>query len=441
MVLNSIANKINLPEILGEHANEILSLVYAHCLNYKSVNNMPEWFERTDLNSILDLDGLTEYSLLTALDDFNEDRVEEVQRNIFNSVKKTYNLSSRGIVYDVTNTYLYGTKCQLAKLGHSKEGRKDKPLIQIGLAATQKEGIPIFHKTFDGNIHDSKTLHSLVQMFSGYKLNSGLFVYDRGIFSKENIKDIHDLGWSTLCGISMNNALKDIIRDILEDELINEVSNMISLSKKNVFYIKSINHSFNGVKGKLAICYNDRKRTEIKEFRHCEISNAYNLLSKGKPIKPGLERYFTASGRIKKGEVESAEEFDGYFCLFSTKKMSNKDMIRLYFDKDVIEKSFRTLKGITNLRPVRHWLYDRVIAHVFICYLSYLLLSILKLNLRNNDLDISSEKALKELESMYRVYLYDKKGKNNFKRTVILSKQQKIILKSVDKSLIRKCGV
>ena len=74
-------------------------------------------------------------------------------------------------------------------------------------------------------------------------------------------------------------------------------------------------------------------------------------------------------------------------------------------------------------------------------YLSYLLLSILKLNLRNNDLDISSEKALKELESMYRVYLYDKKGKNNFKRTVILSKQQKIILKSVNKSLIRKCGV
>ena len=188
-----------------------------------------------------------------------------------------------------------------------------------------------------------------------------LHVYDRGIFSKENIKDIHNLGWSTLCGISMNNALEDIIRDILEDGPINEVSNMIALSKKNVFYIKSINYSFNGVKGKLAICYNDRKKTEIREFRHCEISNAYNLLSKGKSIKSGLEKYFTASGRIRKGEIESAEKFDGYFCLFTTKKMSNKDMIRLYFDKDVIEKSFRTLKGITNLRPVRHWLYDRVI--------------------------------------------------------------------------------
>ena len=60
--------------------------------------------------------------------------------------------------------------------------------------------------------------------------------------------------------------------------------------------------------------------------------------------------------------MKKAEEFDGYSCIFCPLKRytNGKEMIQLYFDKDVVEKAFRTLKGITNLRPIRHWLYDRV---------------------------------------------------------------------------------
>ena len=68
LVLNHIAQEINLPLLLGPYGNEILSMVYAHCLNYESVNQMPSWYERTDLNMLLDLDGLTEERLLNALD-------------------------------------------------------------------------------------------------------------------------------------------------------------------------------------------------------------------------------------------------------------------------------------------------------------------------------------------------------------------------------------
>jgi transposase len=42
-----------------------------------------------------------------------------------------------------------------AKRGSAQQGR---PLIQIGLGVTQDEGIPVFHKTFDGNIADARTL-------------------------------------------------------------------------------------------------------------------------------------------------------------------------------------------------------------------------------------------------------------------------------------------
>jgi transposase len=61
-----------------------------------------------------------------------------------------------GVIYDVTNTYLYGKKCCMGKLGHDKDGADGRPLIQIGLGVTQDEGLPVFHKTFDGNIADSR---------------------------------------------------------------------------------------------------------------------------------------------------------------------------------------------------------------------------------------------------------------------------------------------
>jgi hypothetical protein len=66
LVLHHLAKKIRLPERLGPNSQEILSLVYAHCLDYRSLNDMPQWFERTDLNSLLELDGLTEKRLVNA---------------------------------------------------------------------------------------------------------------------------------------------------------------------------------------------------------------------------------------------------------------------------------------------------------------------------------------------------------------------------------------
>src|SRR3990167_10616389 len=138
MLLNHLAQEIYLPEILGQYGDEILSLVYAHCLDYKSISRMKHWFERTDLNMILDIDGLTEARLLSALDSLEDQSPEFLQRKIFEEVQKKYKLEIKGLLYDVTNTYLFGKNCSIAKLGKSKEGRNGKPLIQIGLGVTQK---------------------------------------------------------------------------------------------------------------------------------------------------------------------------------------------------------------------------------------------------------------------------------------------------------------
>ena len=115
-----------------------------------------------------------------------------------------------------------------------------------------------------------------------------------------------------------------------------------------------------------------------------------------------------------------------------------KEVVKIYFGKDLVEKAFRTLKGITQIRPVRHWLEERVKAHIFICYLSYLLLSLLQLKLKKTEFNAIN--ALEELDTMYKVHIKDPKTKNTFTKTVALTKKQEDILKAVNKNLLKECS-
>ena len=434
LVLHHLAKEIQLPERLGPYSQEVLSLVYAHCLDYRSLNHMPQWFERTDLNFLLDLDVLTEKRLLGALDYLDGLDAETWQRDLFQSLRRHYHLRLSGVIYDVTNTYLYGRRCPLGKLGKDKEGVKGRPLIQIGLAVTQKEGFPLFHKVFDGNVHDSRTLRDLVTLFGSYRLPRGLFVYDRGIVSGRNINDINSLQWHTLCGIPLNPALKKLWHTWANPMRMLKFSNRVRVGS-SVFYTQIRPYSLDGIRGRLALCLNDLRQREARESRRDEISYAQKLLAEGKAIKPGLRPLFDARGRLRPDKLAEAEQWDGYSCVFTTSSLPEQDMLSLYFDKDLIEKAFRSLKGITQLRPIRHWFAERVRAHVFLCYLAYLLLSLLRYHLRKTD--FTAEQALIELGTMYKVYLRDSQHRFRLSRTVTLNKNQEIILKAIDKALLK----
>ena len=358
LALHSIAQKINLPKILGEYSNEILSMVYAHCLDYKSVRNMPKWYERTDLNILLNLEGLTQSRLVSAMDSINDDQIESYQENIFKNVKKAYNIDSKGMVYDLTNTYFCGKNCTMGKTGRSKDGHRQDDLIQIALATTQKEGIPVFHKTFNGNIHDSKTLSDISYSLDKFKIRSGLLIYDKGIVSEKNLNLIGELGWHTLCGLPLREKEKSVIRRALKRDDLSQISNMAYFGESS-FYVKGLSHSFGSIRGKLAICYNESRRVEILERRRKRILEAQKLKKNNKKIDKDLEKFLTFQGRIRNDVIKEEEEFDGYTCIFSTKNIPDKEMVKLYFDKDIIEKAFRTLKGASNLRPIRCWLKNR----------------------------------------------------------------------------------
>ncbi len=122
-------------------------------------------------------------------------------------------------------------------------------------------------------------------------------------------------------------------------------------------------------------------------------------------------------------------------AIFSTKSMEEKEAVHGYFEKDKIEKAFRTLKSLLEMDKIRFWMKDKVKAHIFVCYLSYLLLSLLDYKLQK--IGISAENALKIMESMHRVHITDPKTKNTFIKMVALTKQQENILKAINPKLMK----
>ena len=102
----------------------------------------------------------------------------------------------------------------------------------------------------------------------------------------------------------------------------------------------------------------------------------------------------------------------------------------------VTSKDYLYPKGIIRVQPIRHWLYKGVISHVFICYLSYLLLSLLRIKLKK--IEITPLDALQELDTMYKVYMRDTKKEFKIVRVVALTKKQEKILKAIDRKLLER---
>lgn len=435
LVLNSLAEKIGLHEILGEYSAELLSMIYSHCINPKSINKMQDWFAKTDLNRLLNLEGLTEKRVAGAFESIGSyDKIEFIQEKIFKSIKSEFKLDEENYFYDLTNVYFFGSDCKIAKRGKSKEGGFKK-IVQIGLSTT-KQGIPVFHRTFPGNVFDSRSLFELLRAFKDYGIKNTFLVWDRGISSKININDAKDMGFNVLCGLAIKGKLSLEIDSILKNNKITLPKNRVQLQNTSIYVIAK-RFTYDKTKGYLYVCLNRQTRVQKQERRLLKISKAQKRFNEDKKIPLNLEKYINKRGKIIAQAVSLAEKSDGFSLLFSTKKIDSAEAIKRYFEKDVVEKAFQCLKGVVKVRPIRMWLEKNVRAHIFICYLSYLLLSTLNLVIKEKGMDLSPNGALEQLEGMYKIYFLNEKTKTTFTKTVTLTKQQQNILKAVDKKLLK----
>jgi transposase len=433
LVLDEIAKELGLSALLGDGGEYLLSLAYAHCVSPDSVNGLARWYQKTEIESLLHIPDVSYKKLLETIDAVDD--VAGVQRRIFRRLKTVLNVSPSAYFYDLTNVYFYGLCCPLAKRGHNADGRTD-PQIQIGLAVTQKDGLPIFHKVYEGHIFDARTLPDILREFERDEIGEVCLVWDRGVSSKLNIREARQQGYHVLCGLALKAGLKKEAERLLSDDLVS-MRHRVRL-KNATFYVKKKRYIADGVRGYLALCLNEKERQATHERRYDEIDNALRRLKERKPIKEGLRKYLHGRA-INHRVLAEAERYDGLSVVFSTRALDEEEMVRGYFEKDRVEKSFRCMKSVLEMDKVRFWLANRVRGHIFVCYLAYLLLSVLEYKL--NGTGVTASEALETMSSMYRVYLTDPKSKNKFVKTVTLSKAQEEILKKVNPRFLKNPGV
>ena len=418
LALNSIARRLGLFDLIGEHANAIMTLVFCHCHDYRSVADTEKWFKQTDLAHIFGIENITEKKLRNALEYLETLDHFQLQKSIFEMACKVCEEKPTSVIYDVTNIHFEGIHCEIAKYGKDKKNVKGRRLVQIGLVITKKLGLPIFHQVHPGNIHDAKIFKEAIVLLRRFGIRGGILVHDRGITSKSSILELVDSRWKVVAGVALHAGIKAAISD-LDLVSIKKFRNLIRQGKTH-FYAASVPYKMSTVKGKLIILVNHYKRQVIQQKRLDRILNAQDNLVNKKEIDQNLKKYFTKTGKINTHVLNREEKYDGISILFTNGKISKQDSVRLYFEKDLIEKSFQALRGVINIRPVHVRLTGKVNAHILICYLSYTLLTTFRCFLQKSRgkmrfLKCSSLEALEEISRVYKIYYKSDISNDNMK--------------------------
>ena len=104
-------------------------------------------------------------------------------------------------LYDLTSTYFEGRRCPLARLGHSRDGKKGKLQIVFGLLCDQ-EGRPIAVEVFEGNTGDPMTVASQVKKVrERFGLQRLVLIGDRGMITsariRQDLQPVTGIDWIT----------------------------------------------------------------------------------------------------------------------------------------------------------------------------------------------------------------------------------------------------
>ena len=108
------------------------------------------------------------------------------------------------VLFDLTSSPFEGTKCPLAKIGYSRDGKPGTLQVNYGLL-TDDRGCPVSVSVFEGNTGDPKTLLPQVEkMRAEFGIDTLVMVGDRGMISNVQIDAMRKLD-----GVQWITALKN----------------------------------------------------------------------------------------------------------------------------------------------------------------------------------------------------------------------------------------
>lgn len=298
------------------------------------------------------------------------------------------------VLYDVTSSYFEGRTCPLAKRGHSRDKKRGKLQIVIGLLCN-REGRPVAVQVFEGNTGDPATVGSQIKKLrERFGLERIAVVGDRGMLTdariREDVDPVEGLSWITSLrapAIQRLAAKGAVSRSLFDETDLAEISS----------------EDFPGQR--LIVCRNpllaeerSRKREELLQATEKELDKIVIATRRDRQRLRGADKIGLRVGRVlnkykvgKHFDLQTTDEsfdfsrnqdrirdeaaLDGIYVVRTDvpkDELSAEDTVRAYKSLSVVERAFRTMKTIDlKVRPIHHRKEDRVRAHVFLCMLAY----------------------------------------------------------------------
>jgi hypothetical protein len=300
------------------------------------------------------------------------------------------------LLYDVTSTYLEGRCCELAQYGYSRDHRRDRAQLVIGLLCAA-DGCPVAVEVFDGNTADPMTLSSQIdKLKQRFKLQRVVMVGDRGLLTSARIDETlrpAGLDWITALRAPAIKALAaeggPLQPSLFDDRDMAEITSPDYPGERLVV-----------CKNPLLAEERTRKRVELLAATEQELIRIQARVQRASKKLRGAAAIGQAVGAVL-GRRKMAKHFqisisndtfgfarnhatiaaeaavDGIYVVRTNLPAAQSDAaatVRAYKSLSGVERAFRSMKTADlELRPVFHWTAPRVRAHVLLCMLAYYL--------------------------------------------------------------------
>ena len=397
--VHAMARTLGLPALLGppgRHRDLAMALVISRVVRPGSKLSTLTWWADTTLGADLGVAGASTDDIYAAMDRLAglQDAIEaELGRRHLGPQANPSRMALSGL----SSSWLEGTHCPLAARGYSRDGKKGKLQIEYGLL-TDPAGLAAV-RVFPGNTGDPGAFTEITKVVRDkFGLGQMVMAGDRGMITSARIQALNQLedgtqrpdayGWIT--------ALRaPAIRKLMADDGPLQLS---LFDEQDLAEITS--PAFPGER--LIACRNpvlaaDRARTRdellaatekllaplIARVQAGRLRGAGPIgIEVGKVIskyKTGKHFAITITGtslavQRRQDQIDAETALDGFYVLRTPVPASELDapaVVAAYKNLKYAGRDFRHIKADDlDLRPVYHYLEERVRAHVLICMLA-----------------------------------------------------------------------
>lgn len=392
------ARKIGLDSTLGPAGNRcrdlVLAMIIARIIDPGSklatARALSPATATSSLGTILDLGDVDEDELYAALD-----WLRERQPAVETALAKRHLKNGTLVLYDVSSSYMEGRCCSLAHRGYSRDGRKGTLQIVYGLLCAP-DGCPVAIEVFEGNTGDPMTLAAQVdKLKQRFGLDHVVLVGDRGMITQARLtEDVKPAGLDWITALRAP-AIKELVTGGALQLSLFDDRDMASITSPD----------FPGER--LIVCRNPdlaedrtRKRQDLLAATERDLARIQTAVSRKRNPLRGAAQIALAVGAViekhkmrkhfdltiadasftfarKTDAIIAEASTDGIYIVrtnLAAEVLSDEATVRSYKSLSQVERAFRCIKTVDlHVRPVHHWLADRVRAHVFLCMLAYYL--------------------------------------------------------------------